>query len=168
MDTIVPGVVLKENKAQPPRKMKEIKKRRGRKIVKFESYLSEGYSPKKSMELAGYSPLMCTTKVAATLRLVNYDTLRLALKPHAVLLNHQANGVMQRMMEHGVDIKQQAYGAKLALDNAKIHLADDKSPTSITFSFQTIQAENVQVNVGEAVEDAPVKEIKGGDGGEHG
>ena len=74
---------------------------------------------------------------------------------------------MRRMMEFG-DIKTQSFGAKLALDNAKLHLADDKSPTSITFSFQTIQAENVQVNVGKDDKDGSVKEIKGEGGGNHG
>jgi hypothetical protein len=71
-----------------------------------------------------------------------------------------ALGVAMNQMEHG-DARTKGYGAKLALDNAKIHLAEDKSPTNITFSFQTIQGENVQVNV-----DKPKLSTKTGDCGQ--
>ena len=161
METIVPGILLKDNhnKGQKRKKAKSVTI--SKKRATLENYLSEGYGPKKAMELAGYSPKTIMGDSARVLRSVNWDAVRLRLKDRSIHANHMAIAVAMRQMQHG-DAKQQGWGAKLALDNAKIHLADDKSPTNITFSFQTI-GEKVQINVGkptEAIEDGSVKEIE--------
>lgn len=146
METIVPGIIGRVKTGTiAPRGMIKGTKKPSKKQIRFIALLKEGNSPKKAAELAGYSQSVVETGVSKLLKNVNYDELRLALKPNSIVANHMAIGVAMRQMEYG-DARQQGWGAKLALDNAKIHLADDKSPTSITFNFQTI-AENVQVNV---------------------
>lgn len=164
MNTIVPGILLKDKKNIPSRKIKSNEGRVYKKRDVLENLIIEGYSEDKAMELAGYSEKNIQRNRSVILGGVNYDRLRLALKPGVIVINHMAIKVAKKQMEEK-DIRVQAYGAKIAVDMGKLHLADDKSPTSITFSFQTIQAENVQVNVGKDDKDGSVKEIKDGDVG---
>ena len=152
MKTIVPGILLKQKKNLPARRRKKPTNVIYLKRHRLESYLKEGYSRNKAMELAGYSEKTIRNAANSIMKNVNWDEVRLALKSRSIHANHMAIDVAMRQMEHG-DAKQQGYGAKLALDNAKIHLAEDKTPTNITFNFQTIKGENVQVNVGDKEEE---------------
>ena len=109
------------------------------------AYLKEGYSVKKSMELAGYSPSTIETQAKRTVaNNIDVDELHRTLKGRSLYANHLALDVAEEMMDPKKEDKTRSYGAKLALDNAKIHLGKDQTPPNITFRFTAINIEDIE------------------------
>ena len=125
---------MKKTKEPELKPLTKVEKRQ-----KLIGYLKEGYSVQKAMELAGYSETTIRTKLRRTVgRNVDVNALHSTSKGRSLYVNHLALDVAEDMMDTKKDDKTRSYGAKLALDNAKIHLGQDRTPLSTTYKFTQI------------------------------
>jgi len=149
MESIAPGVAIRERHPKiPTRPYRRIKKRFTEKQENLRKLVTAGCDPTTAMRQVGYSDKTIIGGRKVILESINYDALISAIKPRSILVNHKALSVIEDMLEDQQDVKRQSYGAKLAIDNARIHLQEEKASPSITFSFTTIDARQVKLDKG--------------------
>ena len=148
MESIAPGVALKASAHVKPRSKHGKRRKLTERQEKVRELIVAGCEPKVAMREAGYAESTVVYGRNVLLKSINYDALISAIKPRSILINHKALSVIEDMLEDQQDVKRQSYGAKLAIDNARIHLQEEKASPSITFSFTTIDARQVKLDKG--------------------
>ena len=100
-------------------------------------YLKEGNSFKRSMELAGYSKQYIKCHWSKVAENVNFDAIMPTIRKEVAKLQLDA-AIKGQEWIHSKDLGKNNVGAKIAIGLGKIHL-EEKTPTSLHFTFQTVQ-----------------------------
>lgn len=151
MEVIVPGVVLRERKDTRKRKIK----RNHPPTEKMEKTLEEvkaGCSIQKAMQLAGYSEKTIRHNWKNYLDRLDIQELMRGLKTGTAILHYEVLKVLSEELK-GDEAKERLRAADIGTRLGVVHLKKEEVPSNITFAFQTIQGENVQVNVGDKTKD---------------
>jgi len=146
MKTIIPGVLMKERKDTSKRKIKKNRLQTPR-MQKTLEEVKQGCSIQKAMELAGYSPKTIKHRWRDYLDRLDIQELMRGLKTGTAILHYQILKVLDEELK-GDDVRERLRAADIGARMGKVHLVKEEVPSNITFSFQTIQGENIQINQG--------------------
>jgi hypothetical protein len=146
MKTIIPGILMKERRDNKKRKIKKNRLPTPR-MRKTLEQVKQGCSIQKAMELAGYSPKTIKHRWRDYLDRLDIQELMRGLKTGTAILHYQILKVLDEELK-GDDVKERLRAADIGARMGKVHLVKEEVPSNITFAFQTINAENIQINQG--------------------
>jgi hypothetical protein len=152
------------NKTKKPKKSKK-KKPPTERMTKTLALVKEGYSLKRAMIEAGYSPMTAQKKSAEYLRKLDLDELRKGLRVQTALSSHKAFKVLNEMMDESEKDGDKIKAADCVLRSGRTFLEIEPGDTTIVFQLQTVKGQTIYLNTpqesDEIIDVAPEKEEGG-------
>lgn len=110
-------------------------------LAETRKLFKEGYSIKRAMLEAGYSPSTVKKKAWEYLRRMDIDELKKGLRIQAALTSHKAYKVLNDKLDTAERDKDVIDAADAVLKSAKTFLGKDDTPTTLVWAFQTFQGD---------------------------
>jgi len=123
----------------PKRSNKKKKLKLTEKMEKTIAFVKEGYSLRRAMLEAGYSPTTAQKKSGEYLRRLDLDELRKGLKIHNAVSGIKAFKVLDDKMDNAEKETDQIKAADAVLRAGRIYLGKEELPTTMTCVFQTFK-----------------------------